>query len=72
MKYVSFSWPPVVAALSNAKLVTLTELTHSLTSTVIPGPKNEDCIKINVQIVNTLIEDDSRTYYSLYSIDYTL
>jgi hypothetical protein len=59
MKYGSFSWPPVVAVLPIAKLVTLTELTYSLTNTAILSPKNKDCTKINDQIVNTLIEDDS-------------
>jgi hypothetical protein len=70
MKYVSFSWLPVVAVMSVAKLVTLTEFTYSLTNTAILSPKNKDCTKINDQIMNILIEDDSRTYHSTDSIIY--
>jgi ATP-dependent DNA helicase PIF1 len=70
MKYVSFYWLPVVAVMSVAKLVTLTEFTCSLTNTAILSPKNKDCTKINDQIMNTLIEDDSRTYHSTDSIIY--
>jgi hypothetical protein len=70
MEYVSFSWSPVVAVLSIAKLVTLTELTYSVTNTAILSPKIKDCTKINDQIMNILIEDDSRTYHSRDSIIY--
>jgi len=70
MKYVRFSWPPVVAVLPIAKMVTLTELTYSLTNIAILSPKNKDCTEINDQIMNTLIEDDSRTYHTIDSITY--
>jgi len=70
MKYVSFPWPPVVAVLPVAKVVTFSELMYSLTNTAILSPKNKDCTKINDQIMHTLIEDDSRTYRSTDSIIY--
>ena len=32
-------------------------------------PEGEDCIEINSRIVNTLIQDDSRTYNFSYALD---
>jgi len=69
MKYVSFSWPPVVAVLSIAKLVTLTAHIQS-NQHCSTESQNKDCTIINGQIMNTLIKDDSRTYRSIDSIIY--
>ena len=34
------------------------------------SPKNKNCIKINDLLMNTLIEDNARTYYSVDCVDY--
>jgi hypothetical protein len=34
------------------------------------SPKNKDCIEISDQIMNNLIQDNSRTYYSIECVDY--
>jgi hypothetical protein len=33
-------------------------------------PKNKDCIEINDQMLNTLIQDNARTYCNVDSVDY--
>jgi len=34
------------------------------------SPKNKDCIEINDQIMNTLVQDNARTYCSVDCVDY--
>jgi hypothetical protein len=34
------------------------------------SPKNEDCIEVNDQNLNTLIQDNARTYCSVDCVDY--
>jgi hypothetical protein len=43
---------------------------HNLTNAAILSPKNKENTKISDLIMNTLIQDYSRTYYSGDSVDY--
>jgi len=43
---------------------------HSLNDMAVLNPNMEDCAKINGRIVNTSIQDNSRTCFSVNSADY--
>jgi hypothetical protein len=43
---------------------------HTVTNISVLSQKKEACPEINNVVVNTLIQEDSRTYYSVDSVNY--
>lgn len=69
--FTSFLWPPLETELSISSRITLNKPIHTiLTSNAILNPNDEDCTEINYRIVNTLIQDDTKTSCSLNPVDY--